>query len=496
MNHLSFVLALASCVTVGAANPTLRGMQDTESRELQENGKSFTGPCTFENFATAVGSKDTLAGMLGVANNDRALQTALSGKCAAAREAKDEHDLSILLGKGPQFLKNFLDGGSTWNDNYEEEGENVLADSAAVIAEISASSLKSTAFKAPNGGANDKYPGYFSNFWTGNSECRIGAIACCYTSTRIPNTSIEDNAQMCAMDLAKASKSNHIQDKSYTFYNAHDDDDAYCTGFAYEKDSVADSVKYNTLFHVAMETNLLQKGYVKNIPGAPMCGCLEQMPIIDNAACTKVNEGYTIHNDGTVTLNLSWADCGETLADHYATIDRAQPEKAFVTMHAGSGDCEAASDKFMNDRFYVKKTHRNVALGKSATQSSTGFGGSASRGVDGKKDGQWRNGGVTHTGRQTDPWWFVDLETETEIDLVRVYNRMDCCGSRLRDFTIEIFASLAEDEEPVWKEKYDGIPGYVTTFNVGGVVGQKVKISIAGREYLSIAELEVLLPYE
>ena len=34
----------------------------------------------------------------------------------------------------------------------------------------------------------------------------------------------------------------------------------------------------------------------------------------------------------------------------------------------------------------------------------------------------------THTRRQTNPWWSVDLGAEYNIGRVRIYNRRDCCG--------------------------------------------------------------------
>ena len=53
----------------------------------------------------------------------------------------------------------------------------------------------------------------------------------------------------------------------------------------------------------------------------------------------------------------------------------------------------------------------NLALRKSATQSTTGSGGVASRAVDGNTSGIWNNGSITHTqgGASLNPWWRVDL---------------------------------------------------------------------------------------
>merc|ERR1712099_174910 len=93
---------------------------------------------------------------------------------------------------------------------------------------------------------------------------------------------------------------NHIANNAFTIYDGNDPNDIYCTGFAYEADSFGDDVKYNTLFHMAMKTNLYDKGYVGNVPGAPLCGCIEQMPIVDGADCVKAVEGYKLGSDGSV----------------------------------------------------------------------------------------------------------------------------------------------------------------------------------------------------
>ncbi len=263
-------------------------------------------------------------------------------------------DLVDTLGKGPQFLKNYLDGGTTWNDNYEANGNYKLSEDAAVIDTVDATS---SVFATPDGGTSAYYPKYFSNFYhRGGDECPLGVIECCYTASREPATNpIAPNAEMCALDMTGAAKSNHIKAKSMTLYDANSSDQAYCTGFAYEKDSFGDAVKYNTLFHLAMETNLKGKALVKNIPGAPLCGCVEQMPVVDNADCIKAVEGYSIDSTGEVKVNITWEGCNVDLATYYNSLDRMDMEKYFVNeMIVGRGQCPTAAESFMNDRMYVK----------------------------------------------------------------------------------------------------------------------------------------------
>jgi len=348
MNKITVLLAFSSA---HVADSALRGgKQQQQGRSLQDV-KTVSGECTVANFASAVGGKSTLASLLNSANNDAAMQSVLDTKCADALEP--QIDLSDTLGKGPQFLKNFLDGGSTWNDNYEADGNYKLSEDAAVIGTVDSSS---SVFATPDGGTSAHYPKYFSNFFhKGGEECPLGAITCCYTSSREASKPFVANAEMCALDMTGARQSNHIHARSMTLYDANSSDQAYCTGFAYEKDSFGDAVKYNTLFHLAMETNLYEKALVKNIPGAPLCGCAEQMPIVDNADCVEPVESYTIDTNGDVKVNITWKSCGTDLSTYYDSLDRTDMEKYFVKKQiVGSGNCPDAAASFMNDRMRVK----------------------------------------------------------------------------------------------------------------------------------------------
>lgn len=67
----------------------------------------------------------------------------------------------------------------------------------------------------------------------------------------------------------------------------------------------------------------------------------------------------------------------------------------------------------------------NIAkLGK-ASQSSEGFGGTASRAIDGKTEGDYNKNSVTHTEKSTAPWWEVEFAESAPIEKVVVWNRTD-----------------------------------------------------------------------
>jgi len=274
-----------------ASLPTIRGAKDDkkDSRSLLTAPTKVTGECTVDNFLAAVqNNQATLAQILGVENDIPSIEIALEDSCASAREGT--LDLSDAVGKGPQFLKNFLDGGTFWNEYTDTTGVYSLEDSASQVQQVS-SVITETVLSAPDGGANAKYPNYFSNFYNDGEKCRLWAITCCYTASRSPGTTLAGNSDMCAHDMYLSAQSNHIHKKSYTIYDPQGTNNAYCSGFAWDEGSFADDVKYNTLYKMAIGENLFEHDRVRNIPGAPMCGCAEQMPIIPTLHVLRLLKG-------------------------------------------------------------------------------------------------------------------------------------------------------------------------------------------------------------
>ncbi|MAQ91021.1 MAG: dehydrogenase [Rhodopirellula sp.] len=99
----------------------------------------------------------------------------------------------------------------------------------------------------------------------------------------------------------------------------------------------------------------------------------------------------------------------------------------------------------------VMSEGQNIALKKKASQSSTDFGGAASRAVDGNTSGQYGSNSLTHTSSQTNPFWEVDLGQEFPIDSVVIWNRTENNGeyvSRLNGFTLVV---LDGNRKPVFR---------------------------------------------
>lgn len=93
---------------------------------------------------------------------------------------------------------------------------------------------------------------------------------------------------------------------------------------------------------------------------------------------------------------------------------------------------------------------KNVAINKPASQSTTAYGGSADRAVDGNTDGNYDNKSVTHTSSDgSNPWWEVDLGQSIEFDSICIYNRRGN-SERLDGFTLHIFD---ENRKPVYSKQ-------------------------------------------
>jgi len=129
----------------------------------------------------------------------------------------------------------------------------------------------------------------------------------------------------------------------------------------------------------------------------------------------------------------------------------------------------------------------DLAAGKVATQSTTAYGGSASRAVDGNADGRWDDGSVTHTLHEVRAWWQVDLGEVSSLAEVVLYNRTDCCSDRLADFDL-----LLSSDGVGWRTaiSYNGAaPGRLPLLIHGAA--RFVRVQLRGAGFLSLAEVEV-----
>jgi hypothetical protein len=141
----------------------------------------------------------------------------------------------------------------------------------------------------------------------------------------------------------------------------------------------------------------------------------------------------------------------------------------------------------------------NLAVNKSATQSSTLANAPAFRAVDGNTNGNFFSNSVTHTDNNNQAWWQVDLGGVYPIDNINVWNRTDCCPERLSNFYVlvsedpftstDLNATLAQPGvSSFYVSEPAGSPSMVAILRRG----RYVRVQLAGTNYLSLAEVEVM----
>ncbi len=116
---------------------------------------------------------------------------------------------------------------------------------------------------------------------------------------------------------------------------------------------------------------------------------------------------------------------------------------------------------------------KNVALKRKCRQSSTAYGGSAGKAVDGNKSGTFGDGGQTHTREGEDnPWWEVDLGRDYPIDRIEVYNRTDGnLGTRLSNWTVKV---LDANRNAVFEKDRNPTPSVKAVITVGSESAERV----------------------
>lgn len=145
-----------------------------------------------------------------------------------------------------------------------------------------------------------------------------------------------------------------------------------------------------------------------------------------------------------------------------------------------------SASTFISGSLYGQET-KELTGGKTCYQSSTSHGGAASRAIDGVRDGNWSNNSVTHTTKEQNPWWEVDLGENYEITSIRVHNRTDCCAERLSSVQVHVYERKGTTGT-ILRNAYDR--GTYYEFS-GQATGRYVRVMLTDHEYLSIAEVDV-----
>jgi hypothetical protein len=149
----------------------------------------------------------------------------------------------------------------------------------------------------------------------------------------------------------------------------------------------------------------------------------------------------------------------------------------------------------------VLVTGPDLAMRKPAIQSSSLDSVSgADVAVDGNTDGNFLHGSVTSTDRESGAWWQVDLGDSTPVGSIVIWNRTDCCASRLKDYWVFLSdtpfspgdtPATLQNRSGTWKSHQTVPPGPSATIATGGEKGRYVRVQLNGTDYLSLAEVQV-----
>jgi large repetitive protein len=170
------------------------------------------------------------------------------------------------------------------------------------------------------------------------------------------------------------------------------------------------------------------------------------------------------------------------------TVTQTGSFRPTVTVSDGSASAQVSFDWFVR--------RPNLAQGKTATQSSTYEDASASLAVDGNTNGNYGAGSVTHTNSTNSPWWQVDLGATYTIDSLQLWNRSDCCQSRLANFYVFVSTTNQSgrnlntilNDSSVWRFYRSATSPSVLEIPAG-INGRYVRVQLAGSQYLSLAEV-------
>ena len=164
---------------------------------------------------------------------------------------------------------------------------------------------------------------------------------------------------------------------------------------------------------------------------------------------------------------------------------------------AGWGDAAQTTFQLARSSFAP-----HLAMGKPAAQSSTPSGfdtPGAKAAVDGNTDGNFSAGSVIHTDVETNAWWEVDLGASVPIGSIVIWNRTDCCGTRLSDYWVFVSDTpfLATDTPTTLQNRPGTFASHQTTAPnpsttiLAGARGRYVRVQLSSANYLSLSEVQV-----
>ena len=116
----------------------------------------------------------------------------------------------------------------------------------------------------------------------------------CWLDSR-SDTALVNNSDVY---YVKASRCTSHVAYGYSIYRDSSEGTVDCHVFTWGTDggSISSALEGNALFKVGFMNNLYEglKGNIEQVPGAPICGSMDRIPVVMNAACTKVTDNTSV----------------------------------------------------------------------------------------------------------------------------------------------------------------------------------------------------------
>lgn len=141
---------------------------------------------------------------------------------------------------------------------------------------------------------------------------------------------------------------------------------------------------------------------------------------------------------------------------------------------------------------------QNIALGKTVTQSSTYQNNNNVYGAAKAVDGTIGGSNFNHTKKNNNAWLEIDLEQVQDLSGIKVFNRANCCQSRLNDFHVFVsdvpFTSTDINQTMIQPGVSDfhfpGAAQDITDISLNRS-GRYVRVQLSGKNFLHLSEVQV-----
>jgi len=412
---VSLLVVLPSCLPA-----LLKGSTESSTASCL-GGNDFTiaydGTCSYDGFVDAIQSQlnqlaeacshdaATEIQHLSGVTNIQAIKEEIAELC---KEALQYFPFEEIMDEGKQFDAEYYNG-NTWLNNERETNDdngiytNVLKSDAHRINQVYHTKAQTTGIE---------WPEYIPNF----EECKLRAAMCCFVQDRQANDNNgncatpydsgctdadpADNTDICYVDMSRAPQSSRVSHGFAIFENGGEGY-SHCHGLAWGHDPSEAEARYkaNSLFYVSMYDHLYTRGYVSNVPGAPMCSCIEHMPVVSRSDCTEINAKESLeisYSAGTgeldvniLSVDIDFNACqgannnNNDLSAYYQRLvneGRASLEEKEIIDTMLVDDCTGPIEDFVESQWFTPKAGITI----------TNF--ASSRRIYAQKNKNWENG--------------------------------------------------------------------------------------------------------